>query len=616
MMGSLLGHDFSKVRLHSEEAAADSASQLGWAYTVGGHAGGVNRDPHRATSTDGSPILTGAPDLAAGVPPEVHRVLASPGGVLPPPVRADMEHRFRTVAGAGRSGMPTPEASTVSSPFDTGERQADEVARQVTGPSGRPPAGHPAANHDFADVRVHADGEAGDAAQAVGASAFTVGSHVVFAPGAYAPTTAMGRTLLAHELAHVLQQRTMPGSGRRPVARQVADAGPAEDPVRRLQVACVIRLGGCPSSRDAGVPSSEEFRGYNAECRQQYAYKGPDVYPTDEECRNPPEEPLSFGEKVLLGAFLVVGTAAAIALVVVAAEAVVVPVAIAAVEAAGAAGTSALAVYYANAIAVNEIGLFAAGLVIGCEGDVVGLVRSLADNPAQAATILAEVYVLHVNIRVAGGSSRPATVPVKLLPPEEQTSPGVVRFRSVGAPTFETPEATPAPQPVFGPPAPSRTPETELAEFQEMVRQEGGGPVRPTGEPVELLPYARARQTRQALGLGPDVEAAHGLPRAVGRGVPGYDPKAAVTTLQQRVLHTELDRPMKDAFQTMRRQGATTATGQQIFDTVADSIRRSPLSPQVSESLIARLSDEMWVEFGMSPGTQYPLPYPNIGPVQ
>jgi hypothetical protein len=231
-MGSLLGHDFSKVRLHTEEAAADSVSQPGaGAHAVGGQAGGANWHPHRATSTDGSPTLAGAPELAAGVPPQVHRVLASPGRVLPPPVRADMEDRFRTVAGAGLSGIPASGASTVSSPFDTGEREADEVARQVTGPSGRPPAGHAAANHDFADVRVHADGDAGDAAQAVGASAFTVGSHVVFAPGAYAPTTATGRTLLAHELAHVLQQRTMPGSGRRPVARQVADA----DRVKKLK---------------------------------------------------------------------------------------------------------------------------------------------------------------------------------------------------------------------------------------------------------------------------------------------------------------------------------------------------------------------------------------------
>ena len=60
--------------------------------------------------------------------------------------------------------------------------------------------------HDFSAVRVHADAAAGRSALDVGARAYTVGSHVVFAPGEYAPGQAPGRHLLAHELAHVLQQ--------------------------------------------------------------------------------------------------------------------------------------------------------------------------------------------------------------------------------------------------------------------------------------------------------------------------------------------------------------------------------------------------------------------------
>lgn len=60
---------------------------------------------------------------------------------------------------------------------------------------------------DFSAVRVHADTEAGRSAEDVAARAYTVGSHVVFAPGAYAPRQDGGRRLLAHELAHVQQQR-------------------------------------------------------------------------------------------------------------------------------------------------------------------------------------------------------------------------------------------------------------------------------------------------------------------------------------------------------------------------------------------------------------------------
>jgi len=55
-------------------------------------------------------------------------------------------------------------------------------------------------------VRLHADAEAAHAAKAIHAKAYTVGSDIVFAAGRYAPETAEGKRLLAHELAHVVQQ--------------------------------------------------------------------------------------------------------------------------------------------------------------------------------------------------------------------------------------------------------------------------------------------------------------------------------------------------------------------------------------------------------------------------
>jgi hypothetical protein len=61
--------------------------------------------------------------------------------------------------------------------------------------------------HDFGRVRVHADQPAGAAAREVHAKAYTVGEHVVFGWGRYAPQTTDGTRLLAHELTHVLQQR-------------------------------------------------------------------------------------------------------------------------------------------------------------------------------------------------------------------------------------------------------------------------------------------------------------------------------------------------------------------------------------------------------------------------
>lgn len=60
---------------------------------------------------------------------------------------------------------------------------------------------------DFSQVKVHTDPFAADSARAIGAQAYTVNRHVVFAPAYYAPQTIAGRALLAHEFAHVLQQQ-------------------------------------------------------------------------------------------------------------------------------------------------------------------------------------------------------------------------------------------------------------------------------------------------------------------------------------------------------------------------------------------------------------------------
>ena len=64
----------------------------------------------------------------------------------------------------------------------------------------------PRFGRNLKQVRVHADSNAHQAAKAVNARAFTMGRHVVFGTGQYAPQTSEGRRLLAHELTHVVQQ--------------------------------------------------------------------------------------------------------------------------------------------------------------------------------------------------------------------------------------------------------------------------------------------------------------------------------------------------------------------------------------------------------------------------
>lgn len=60
--------------------------------------------------------------------------------------------------------------------------------------------------HDFVNVRVHDDARAHDNARTLGARAYAAGDHIVFGEGAYRPGTTSGNALIAHELAHSVQQ--------------------------------------------------------------------------------------------------------------------------------------------------------------------------------------------------------------------------------------------------------------------------------------------------------------------------------------------------------------------------------------------------------------------------
>lgn len=71
--------------------------------------------------------------------------------------------------------------------------------------------------HDFSQVRIHTGDQAAEAAASLHASAFTLGSDIVFGRGRYSPATAPGRLLLLHELRHVEQQRSAAPTDRPPI---------------------------------------------------------------------------------------------------------------------------------------------------------------------------------------------------------------------------------------------------------------------------------------------------------------------------------------------------------------------------------------------------------------
>jgi hypothetical protein len=93
----------------------------------------------------------------------------------------------------------------------------------------------PRYHHDFSRVRIHADRDADASARALGAAAYTVGSQIAFARGRYRPSTGEGRRLLAHELAHVAQQRSVPD------ARSDVALGKRSDPAERSADAAAQR---------------------------------------------------------------------------------------------------------------------------------------------------------------------------------------------------------------------------------------------------------------------------------------------------------------------------------------------------------------------------------------
>src|SRR5262245_3444277 len=82
----------------------------------------------------------------------------------------------------------------------------------------------PRFGRDFRGVQIHTGPGAAESAQAVRARAYTMGQNIVFGAGEFAPETTAGRSLLAHELTHTVQQAD-PGAGSVPRPQAKRDDG-------------------------------------------------------------------------------------------------------------------------------------------------------------------------------------------------------------------------------------------------------------------------------------------------------------------------------------------------------------------------------------------------------
>lgn len=168
----------------------------------------------------------------------IERARESSGQPLDAPSRERMEtqlgHHFARIP---IFPAPTSSSLQIVGASDRTEHAADEAAKTFDVPANVFAKSLDALNSprlDFSSVRIHTDAPAQKSARALNALAFTLGRDIFFDAGQYSPTTRAGEQLLAHELAHVLQQSSTRNA---PVAVQRKQAGKALPPADAVQVA-------------------------------------------------------------------------------------------------------------------------------------------------------------------------------------------------------------------------------------------------------------------------------------------------------------------------------------------------------------------------------------------
>jgi hypothetical protein len=152
-------------------------------------------------------------DLALGLSRLVRRAMAK----AEPPTHKDDERKEeddkkkvvqKRASAAGPSAVPIGVAASINQAMTSGGAPLAATVRTTF---------EQRFGHDLAGVRVHTDGTAAEATTVLGAKAFTIGEHVFFAAGEYQPGSRLGQWLIAHELAHVVQQAPPGQVRRRPI---------------------------------------------------------------------------------------------------------------------------------------------------------------------------------------------------------------------------------------------------------------------------------------------------------------------------------------------------------------------------------------------------------------
>ncbi len=163
-----------------------------------------------------APPADAPPPATSSAAPSVQRKCGGGCGGASPVLMLGEEEEQKLLQPKGEAGRAPPPAAEAETKID------DTQGGQPLGAAERD-FFEPRFGQDFGGVRVHADERAAEAAQSVNAQAYTLGRDIYFGAGRYRPDTSEGRHLMAHELAHVVQQG---GSAAR-ISRREAGAAPA-----------------------------------------------------------------------------------------------------------------------------------------------------------------------------------------------------------------------------------------------------------------------------------------------------------------------------------------------------------------------------------------------------
>ena len=193
--------------------------------------------------------ITGVPDELAGELTGVS-VLGALGGAVS--AVASAATSFFGGIGKAIGGLFTKAKEGGARPADDPQQVQSQLRSGQSLEGGVKSRMENAFGHDFSQVRVHTDAHAAGLSSSLNARAFTVGHDVAFGTGEYQPGTMMGDALIAHELAHVVQQQGAVSYSQ----QQSQGSEPLEDEADRAAVGAVMSTWG---GKEAGSHISPQM---------------------------------------------------------------------------------------------------------------------------------------------------------------------------------------------------------------------------------------------------------------------------------------------------------------------------------------------------------------------